>query len=219
MAQDETVQATESGVLKCLREMGCSVVPLSREGMLSAVQGGGMLVTGWHADVLLAGDIIRYNDLYESIWHMSVEDVFLKVTGFSAGLVRRYLSDIEPLLAEMPLPRTTVNVIWWLDFTCAWMLGEIAIMKTFNIGRPGVAYVNFFGAESLQRWSIQDAAVKIGKTRETHKKVYRDLIAEIIGHLPDIPLKNYPGPDYYRGALDMSKLIAIKEDYSMVFST
>src|SRR5690606_14625466 len=150
-------------------------------GTLRAVVAqGGMLVAGYHADTLLCGDIIRYHDLYADIWHLSVEEMFVRVTGLPVPAVQRALLDLEPLLVLMPVPRTAANVAWWLDFTCAWNSDEMALKYLFDLNPPGQGYLNFFGAPAFQLWSMQDVAQKVGRTAETHKQVYLNLVEEIV---------------------------------------
>ena len=196
---------------------GCTTQVLSSQALRDVTVRGGMVVTGYHADTLLSGDIVRYNDLYESIWNMTEQELFERITRLPASVVRGLLVDLEPLLAMMPLPRTAATVAWWLDFTVAWASDDMTLKYSFDLAPPGQGYVNFFGAPSLQLWSMQDAGNKIGPTKVGHKHLYLGLISEIVGFAPTIPHSTEPGDGFGKN-MDMSRVLAIREDWSVVES-
>lgn len=200
-----------------LLAQGCTTQILSSQALRDVTARGGMVVTGYHADTLLSGDIVRYNDLYESIWGMTEQELFERITGLPASVVMGLLADLEPLLAMMPLPRTAANVAWWLDFNCAWASDDMTLKYSFDLAPPGQGYVNFFGAPSLQLWSMQGADNKIGPDKASHKHLYLDLIAGIVGFAPSIPHSTEPGA-FFGESMDMGRVLAIREDWSVVES-
>lgn len=216
-SESQTLSKEHQG-LDWLLEKGCVPMPLDANQLRAVTERGGMVVSGYHADTLLSGDLIRYWDLYETIWDMSVEELFLKVSGLPIQAVRKHVEDIQPLLDLCPLEKTAANIAWWLDFVCAWDDDEMALKFIMDLEAPGEGYVNFFAAEPFQLWAIQDANAKIGKTKETHKQVYYELLKEILGFEIPVPINTEPPNDFYVYPISNSKLIAILEDWTVIES-
>lgn len=200
--------------LQWLLDKGCQTVPLTKANLEAVVARGGMVVTGYHADTLLSGDMVRYNDLYERIWSMDLVELFMAVSKLPEAAVKHHLKVLQPLLDLCPLPQTAANVAWWLDYTCAWDSDEMMFKYHQDIAPPGVGYVNFYGAESLQRWAVQDAEQKLGKTKATHKQAYLAILADILGFMPDLPHAT-EFDDSYGAIMDMGKVLIIHEDWSV----
>ena len=204
--------------LQWLLSHGCTKLEIDPAELRAVVGRGGMVVAGYHADTLLSGDIVRYNDLYERIFDISVEDMFVEITKFPLTVVQKYLADIKPLLDLCPLEQTAANVAWWLDYTCAWDSDEMALKYAVDIDPPGVGYFNFYGSDAFQLWAVQDATLKIGRTKETHKQVYLDLLSEVMGFAPEMPVTTEPSREYYQNEAITRQLLAIKEDWTLVES-
>ncbi|WP_347506208.1 hypothetical protein [Pseudomonas anguilliseptica] len=211
----DRLAATDDQALNWLRDHGCATVVTDTEVLHQVVADGGMVVTGVHADTLLCGDLIRYNDLYAAIWDMSVEEMFVRCSGLAPGAVRGYLERLEPLLALMPLARTAANVAWWLDFTCAWDSDAMMAWRVFGLAPGGVGYRDFFAAPAFQLWSMQDVALKVGKTADTHKQLYTNLIAEIVGFMPNLPLRTEIDEEVKMERV-WGEVIGIREDWSLI---
>lgn len=208
--------ASSGNVWPWLADRGCQQLWLSRQTLRDVVDQGGMVTTGYHADTLLCGDIIRYHNLYSSIWNMTVEEMFIHMDQLHPEDVLTQLKMIEPLLQQMPLERTAANVAFWLDYTCAWHGDEMALMKLFDVDAPGVGYVNFFAHPTLQAWSLRDVAEKVGKTHETHKSIYKALLSEIMGTAPIIQLNTEPGEGYLSTPEDR-QIQAVRADWTPVY--
>lgn len=213
-----TLSNEEHQGLGWLVENGCMKMPLDVNQLRSVTERGGMVVSGYHADTLLSGDMVRYWDLYETIWDMSLEDLFLKVSGLPIQAVKKHMEDIQPLLDLCPLEQTAANVAWWLDYTCAWDDDEMALKYIMDLEAPGEGYINFFASEALQLWAVQDASLKIGRTKGTHKKVYMELLNEIMGFSVEMPINTEPTSDYFIYPISKGLLLAIREDWSIIES-
>lgn len=218
ISSEGTTLAQESDVLNWLSSKGCPKMLMTPHTLRAVTERGGMVVTGYHADSLLCGDIIRYWNLYESIWTMTVEEMLGIVSELHPAAVTALLQDLEPLLELMPLERTAANVAWWLDFTCAWDSDEMATKFVFNLNPPGSGYINFYGADAFQLWAMQDVAVKVGNTKATHKQLYKAAITEVLGFIPVIPINTEPGEEYGE-SMDMNKVLVIKEDWTVIKAT
>lgn len=217
-SERETLAWDDHDIMKWLLAAGCEKLEASSASLRAVVDRGGMVVAGYHADTLLCGDIMRYYDLYSTIWDMSVEEMLIAIQGrIHKSSVQAYMTDLQPLIDLMPLPKTAANVAYWLDFTCAWNSDEMALKFIFDLEPPGVGYVNFFGANDFQLWSLQDVEAKVGKNKETHKQVYHQLLSEIVGFGPVIPLNTEPG-ELYGASMDMGKVLAITEDWKVIES-
>ena len=218
IASDAATLAQDSDVLHWLASKGCPKMLMNSQTLKAVPERGGMVVTGYHADTLLCGDIIRYWNLYETIWTMTVEEMLQQVSGLHPDAVVSLLQDLEPLLALMPVERTAANVAWWLDFTCAWDSDEMTAKFSFDLQPPGSGYINFYGADAFQLWSMQDVELKVGKTKATHKQIYKSMLTEVMGFTPAVPLNTEPGEDYGE-SMDMHQVLAIREDWSLVKAT
>ncbi|SUE95813.1 Uncharacterised protein [Ectopseudomonas mendocina] len=213
-----TLSWNDHDILKWLVGAGCEKLEATSASLRDVVDRGGMVVAGYHADTLLCGDIMRYYNLYSDIWSMSVEDMMVRVASdIHEASVQSFMSDLQPLIDLMPLPKTAANVAYWLDFTCAWDSDEMTLKFAFDLEPPGVGYVNFFGARDFQLWSLQDVEAKVGKNKETHKRVYYELLSEIVGFQPTIPLNTEPG-ELYGTSMDMGRVLAITEDWKVIES-
>lgn len=217
IAQEPTL-TEQHDILDWLLENGASTEVLNAADLRARVDRGGMVVSGIHADTLLCGDIIRYNDLYQDIWDMSVRDMFIRITGLPESAIDQHLAAIEPVLAAMPVERTAANVAWWLDYVCAWETDKMCLKFMFDLKPHGEGYINFFGSDAFQLWSMQDVSVKVGHTKVTHKQLYKQIVINIIGKEPKIPINTEPGDDF-GVSMDMNQIIAIREDWSVIKQT
>ena len=214
-SEAKTLGWVDHPVLPWLLEQGCQTQLLSQTVLEAVVQRGGMVITGYHADGLLSGDIVRYSDLYEQVWSMDLVEMFMAVSKHPEALVKHHLKALQPLFDLCPLAPTPVNLAWWLDFTCAWDSDSMMFQYHQGIAPHGVGYINFFGSTAFQNWAVQDAAQKIGPTRATHKQVYLNLLAEILGFMPVLPHATEYDEDFGR-IMDMGKVLYIREDWSVV---
>lgn len=221
-ADKATLEHPEYDIMRYFSEQGCEFMESTEENVKALTARGGMMLTGYHGDTILCGDIIRYLDAYETIWDMTEVEV-LTAYGVTQGLhedtCAQMLVDLEPLLALNPLERTAANSAWWVDFVSTWDQDETSPMIMFNTGPAGKGFINFYNTEGFQLWSIQPVENKVGKTALTHKRVYKDIIASIVGFEPAIPVGTHNNDDdeLFLG-LDVNRALAVMEDGSVILA-
>lgn len=189
---DETYRVLDPRLERWLVSKGCVFEKLEKPDSLKAlVEKHGFVVTGTHGDNLFLGDYAYRKNLVERVWGMSVLEMLSEVSGRS--LPKKAESYYSRLFEDMPswMDRSPANCLWWVAFYGQWHWATCYLTGCMNIGKPGETHDHFFGSNSIQRWMMQDANLRCGKTSSTHKKIAKDLICEIVGER--IELKDKTG--------------------------
>lgn len=214
---DQSMTDSPSGIYKLLIEKGCVGEPFDIERMKEISANGGMVVSGYHADSIMIGEMADARELHDVIHDMTPVELLMAHTGLSEARCKTLLRQLEPLLSLMPVERTAANIAWWLDFTCCWSRDEYDLH--FRLGLPKGSYASFFMTDLFQRWSMQDTRKKGGLTEATKKYKYKDILESYLG----VKVSNFKSNliDFnltIDNDLFSDKLLLIREDYSYIKS-
>jgi rhodanese-related sulfurtransferase len=180
-------EITEPAFLEWLQSHGCTIETCGKTSIKSAVERGLHVVTGTHGDNLFTGDTSFELGLVDDVWHMTPNEVLSASSGLKGDLWKIY----GHLFADMPanIPRTAANVLWWISFAGHWSVDCYYLTADIGIGAPGVTHTHFFGSVGYQRWMMQDAAVRCGKSYATVKEQGIANVGRLVGFDVTIPSK------------------------------
>lgn len=177
------------------------------------VKGEGYPVTGYHADSMLIGEFYDHKSIGEDIWTIGLTEAFQRYTGWNKSLCEEAIETLKPLIDLMPLEKTAANVCWWIDFSTFWDRDEYDAGYRLGLGIPGRDYTSFFSSELFQSWAIKDAREK---AKHGYKGEYIQLIDRFTGCSLQFKKNTLLESLVVDHRIMSDKLLAIKEDYSIV---
>jgi len=192
LAQDESYTAMADR----LAEMGGNFISVSRDNSQQLIAEGVYFVSGSHGDLIhLQDEWIGCRGLdYDATRKLNARDTLMTRCQMTPAEADICLYHLKPLIDAMPehIPRTGVNINWWIGFTTLWDYDVYHMPFIFgfhpNDGCP------FFNTDDFQRWAMQDSSSKLVPgdpcTKSQLKKITNTLMQS------DFPLnKNYTNED------------------------
>lgn len=197
-------------LLDWLEAHGAVFTHCNQGSLRNAYVSGLMVVTGTHGDNLFLGDLsFSHPELIETVWEMSPDELMFQLTG-RHGVLNQYVY----LFAEMPLPQTAPNLLWWISFCQRWHVDNFYMTADIGLGVPGVDHIHFFDTEAFQSWMMQDASVRCGRTYANHKDALGNSIRQMVGIDLVLPTKTQ-GWDDIR-PMQGGKILAVDSSYHVI---
>jgi hypothetical protein len=218
-ASETAFASTDPALMDWFRNRGIEVRPVNGFVMHDYVKAGGHFVTGCFGDSILLSDYIHDFNATETIWDMTLEQLFESMSGFNS--VKGLIEKNQYFIDAMPdhLERSAANVVWWTEFCLDWHTIQYNLTSRVQLGAPGVTHSHFFNTTPFQRWAQQDASLKVGKDAATHKRAYYDACHQLAGFKFKTPVKTRGFENLYVDNYDPlyhSRIIAITDDWKVI---
>lgn len=150
-----------------------------------------LLVSGEHNDQLFGSDMVGalITKFGSSVIHQPYNrDIFFKFfdeNTNNAGITNFCLDLFERLKAAAPINiATNFDYLWWINFSLKWQSVFMRILSyTSSRNTPAIDieyvnrnYVQFYGTDDFQLWSMNNLDKRIKDSWKTYKWVCKDII-------------------------------------------
>jgi hypothetical protein len=189
-------------VYNIFMDMGGQPISLTPMTVADLIARGYVFVDGSQADIItLSDEWIGIAGLdYETTRQLSAVEMLRLRSGASDIECAVAMHHLQPLIELMPahIPRTGLNIHWWVSFTTLWDydLYEMPFVFSYPVEKGNC----FFATDDFQRWALQDSADKMiagdlnSKARLT--QIANDLLGGRYSFVKNTTLPTTVGPSH-----------------------
>lgn len=211
---DSTIKYTDKNLFKWLTDRGCEYLKVDHDSLREYTRNGGFFVTGTHGDNLVLSDAVGWGNItVDDVWDITPEELMSSISKRENG--DKLLKNYGYLFDEMPLEMNAPNMLWWVGFCFYWHRDSLYMTTYTDLGQPTVTHEHFFCSTPFQRWMMQDASIRCGRTSNDHKY----LVIRAVNNIADSEFKIEQKTDGWDEVLDnkssIEKIISIDLDWNI----